>query len=109
MLLKMQRIFIRSSHTSISTKHIPHPMTGAGLPSTSIFGVMPRPGRVLAAIRPLTRCGAPSAVLTVTKLLKSVITMFHNSPGRVYSLEELARRLGRTRNEGELKDLLDFG
>ena len=40
--------------------------TSAGFPSTSIFGVMPRPGAVDAAMRPFTRCGAPSAVLTVT-------------------------------------------
>jgi hypothetical protein len=37
-----------------------------GFPSTSIFGVMPRPGDFDAAMRPFTRCGAPSAVLTVT-------------------------------------------
>ena len=40
--------------------------TNTGLPKTPIFGTVPRPGRVPAAIRPLTRCGAPSAVLTVT-------------------------------------------
>jgi predicted RNase H-like HicB family nuclease len=40
--------------------------TTARLPSTSIFGVMPRPGEREAAMRPFTRCGAPSAVLTVT-------------------------------------------
>ena len=35
-------------------------------PSTSSFGVMPRPGAVLADMKPFTRCGAPVAVLTVT-------------------------------------------
>ena len=40
--------------------------TTTGFPSTSIFGAMPRPGAVLAAIKPFTRCGAPSAVETVT-------------------------------------------
>ncbi len=34
--------------------------------------VIPSPGRVLAAIRLLTRWGAPSARRTVTELLKSV-------------------------------------
>jgi hypothetical protein len=40
--------------------------TTTGSPSTSIFGTMPRPGAVLAAMKPLSRCGAPSAVETVT-------------------------------------------
>ena len=40
--------------------------TTTGAPSTSIFGVMPRPGAVLADMKPFTRCGAPSAVETVT-------------------------------------------
>ena len=35
-------------------------------PSTSHFGRTPRPGAGLASMKPLTRCGAPSAVLTVT-------------------------------------------
>ena len=37
-----------------------------GLPSASSFGWMPRPGDFDAAMRPFTRLGAPSAVLTVT-------------------------------------------
>jgi hypothetical protein len=37
-----------------------------GAPSTCIFGVTPSPGCFDAAIRPLIRCGAPSAVDTVT-------------------------------------------
>ncbi len=41
-------------------------MTTTGFPSTSILGVMPRPGAVLADMKPFCRCGAPSAVLTVT-------------------------------------------
>ena len=41
-----------------------HSTTTTRLPSTSSFGVMPRPGLVLAAMRPFTRCGAPSAMLT---------------------------------------------
>ncbi len=40
--------------------------TTTGSPSTSIRGVMPRPGAVLADMNPLSRCGAPSAVETVT-------------------------------------------
>ena len=40
--------------------------TSTGFPSTSIFGVMPRPGAALADMKPSTRCGAPSAVETVT-------------------------------------------
>ena len=40
--------------------------TTTGFPSTSIFGVMPSPGAVLADMKPFTRCGAPSAVETVT-------------------------------------------
>ena len=40
--------------------------TTTGFPSTSIRGVMPRPGAVLADMKPFTRCGAPSAVKTVT-------------------------------------------
>ena len=36
------------------------------LPSTFIFGSMPSPGEVLAAMKPCSRCGAPAAVLTVT-------------------------------------------
>ena len=43
-----------------------HSMTSTGLPNTSSFGMIPSPGFVLAVIRPLTRRGAPSAVLTVT-------------------------------------------
>ena len=46
-------------HTSYST-------TTTGWPSTSMRGVTPRPGAVEAASRPLTRCGAPSAIETVT-------------------------------------------
>ena len=41
-----------------------HDTTTTACPSTSIFGVMPRPGDVEAAMRPFTRCGAPSAMLT---------------------------------------------
>ena len=41
-------------------------MTDTGFPSTPILGLVPSPGRVLAAMRPLTRRGAPSAVFTVT-------------------------------------------
>ena len=41
-----------------------HDTTTTAFPSTSIFGVMPRPGDVEAAMRPFTRCGAPSAMLT---------------------------------------------
>ena len=37
-----------------------------GFPRISIRGLIPRPGSVLAAMKPFTRCGAPSAVLTVT-------------------------------------------
>ena len=37
-----------------------------GSPRASGMGVTPRPGSVEADMRPLTRCGAPSAVLTVT-------------------------------------------
>ncbi len=40
--------------------------TTTGFPSTSIFGVMPSPGAVLADMKPSTRCGAPAAVETVT-------------------------------------------
>ena len=40
--------------------------TTTRLPSTSSFGWMPRPGDFEAAMRPFTRCGAPTAVLTVT-------------------------------------------
>ena len=43
-----------------------YPTTTTGAPSTSIFGAMPSPGDFDAAMRPFTRCGAPSAVLTVT-------------------------------------------
>jgi len=35
-------------------------------PTAPGLGVTPRPGAIEAAIRPLTRCGAPSATLTVT-------------------------------------------
>ena len=35
-----------------------------GLPSTSMRGAQPMPGLVEALMRPLTRCGAPSALLT---------------------------------------------
>ena len=40
--------------------------TNTGGPSTSIFGVIPKPGAVDAARRPCFRCGAPSAKSTVT-------------------------------------------
>ena len=40
--------------------------TSTGGPRTSIRGVMPSPGVVDAASRPFTRCGAPSAIDTVT-------------------------------------------
>ena len=42
------------------------PTTTTGSPSTSIRGLIPNPGARGAAIRPSTRRGAPSAVLTVT-------------------------------------------
>ena len=42
------------------------PTTTSGCPSTSIRGWIPKPGAVDAAMRPLIRCGAPVAVLTVT-------------------------------------------
>jgi hypothetical protein len=38
----------------------------AGSPRTSLRGTIPNPGRVEAAMRPLWRCGAPSAMLHVT-------------------------------------------
>ena len=41
-------------------------MATTGEPRTEARGVTPRPGAVDAAIRPFTRCGAPSAVETVT-------------------------------------------
>ena len=37
-----------------------------GSPSTSARGATPRPGAAGAAMRPRTRCGAPSAMPTVT-------------------------------------------
>ena len=43
-----------------------HERSTLGAPRTSILGVIPKPGAIDAAIRPLMRCGAPSAVLTVT-------------------------------------------
>jgi hypothetical protein len=43
-----------------------YPTSTTARPSTSIFGTIPSPGSVLAAILPFSRCGAPSAVLTVT-------------------------------------------
>jgi hypothetical protein len=43
-----------------------HDSSSTGLPSTPILGVIPRPGRIAEAMRPWTRCGAPSAMLTVT-------------------------------------------
>jgi len=47
-------------------KEIDQLISRTGSPSTSIFGAMPNPGSVDAAMRPLCLCGAPSAVLTVT-------------------------------------------
>jgi putative transposase len=44
----------------------PQRTENTGSPSTSMRGVMPSPGPVDAAIRPLRRSGAPVAVLTVT-------------------------------------------
>jgi len=44
----------------------PHSTTTTGFPNTSIFGRTPNPNSRDAASRPFTRCGAPSAVLTVT-------------------------------------------
>lgn len=41
-------------------------MSTTGSPSTSILGETPSPGSVPAAMRPLCRCGAPSALLTLT-------------------------------------------
>ncbi len=43
-----------------------HSTTTAGSPRTSIRGWIPRPGASEADIRPSTRRGAPTAVLTVT-------------------------------------------
>ena len=40
--------------------------TTTGLPSTSMRGVTPRPGCLEAFSRPLLRCGAPSAIDTLT-------------------------------------------
>jgi hypothetical protein len=50
----------------IRSARIRHDSSSTGLPSTSILGVIPRPGRIADAIRPWTRWGAPSAMLTVT-------------------------------------------
>ena len=41
-------------------------ISSTAAPSTSRRGTTPRPGAVDAAMRPLTRRGAPSAMLTVT-------------------------------------------
>ena len=35
-------------------------------PMTSVRGVIPNPGSVEARMKPLSRCGAPAAALTVT-------------------------------------------
>jgi len=43
-----------------------HEILRTALPSTAGFGWMPKPGDFGAAMRPLTRWGAPLAVLTVT-------------------------------------------
>lgn len=43
-----------------------HFVSKTGSPSTSIRGLTPRPGAFDAAMRPLSRFGAPSAVLRVT-------------------------------------------
>src|ERR1700722_17565892 len=43
-----------------------HEISTTPLPSTASFGWMPKPGDFEAAMRPLTRWGEPSAMLTVT-------------------------------------------
>ncbi len=43
-----------------------HAMSTTRLPRMSIRGVIPNPGSSLASMKPCRRCGAPSAVLTVT-------------------------------------------
>jgi hypothetical protein len=43
-----------------------HATSTTRFPRTSLFGWMPNPGDFEAAMRPFTRWGAPSAVLTVT-------------------------------------------
>src|SRR5690606_27322035 len=50
----------------------PHAITWTGWPRTSHFGVMPSPGVSGAVMNPFSRCGAPSAMETVTYELKSV-------------------------------------
>ena len=58
---------VRQLHgVALQTDRRTYSTTTTGFPSTSIFGVMPRPGAVLADMNPFTRCGAPSAVETVT-------------------------------------------
>jgi len=61
---------IRRDEQYLATGHIPFPlvggqMTSTGVPSTSMRGVMPRPGASDAVMRPFLRCGAPSAIVTV--------------------------------------------
>jgi hypothetical protein len=43
-----------------------HPTDTKGFPNTFTLGDIPKPGRSDVVIRPFLRCGAPSAVLTVT-------------------------------------------
>ncbi len=57
---RRQRDAERENHE----RNLFHATTTTAFPSTSIFGVMPRPGDLDAAMRPFTRCGAPSAMLT---------------------------------------------
>ena len=47
-------------------RRIGYATTKTGSPRTSILGSIPSPGLIEAAIRPFTRFGAPSAMLTVT-------------------------------------------
>jgi hypothetical protein len=51
---------------SLATPDGAYSTSRTGFPSTSIFGVTPRPGPVLAARRPWLRLGAPWAKFTVT-------------------------------------------
>jgi hypothetical protein len=57
---------LRSAPASPSHRQQVYQYRPTGSPSTSIFGVTPSPGVSGAAMRPFTRCGAPSAMDTVT-------------------------------------------
>ena len=59
----------KTAHTASRSQATPATLAQTSTttgPSTSNFGSIPNPGSSLAAIKPSTRCGAPSAVLTVT-------------------------------------------